>query len=186
MSDPHGSKPGRRGGGGGCTNLASCKAAAVFLFVVVAGIGAVFYFFYRPKSPRIAVENVKLSDFSISNGTVNFTFFQYGSVTNPNRYEFTHYDSTIQLSYFDQPVGITFIPSGKIDGGQTQKMAAKLIVQSYPLPPSFSSSPQLVLETRMKLVGRVRVLKVFTHSVGSNARCWVLIQVSPGPVYFHC
>lgn len=43
------------------------------------------------------------------------------------------------------------------------------------------------IETRMKLVGKVRVLKVFMHKVESRARCRVDIRVSDGSVLgFHC
>lgn len=43
------------------------------------------------------------------------------------------------------------------------------------------------IETRMDLVGRVRVLRVFTHRVESGVKCSVAIQVSTGSVLgFHC
>lgn len=80
-------------------------------------------------------------------------------------------------------------------------MAAKFDVQSYPLPAKlkadvsggmipttataangFGAGPTMEVETRMKLVGRVRVLKVFTHKVDSGVKCGVVIQVSSGSV----
>lgn len=96
-------------------------------------------------------------------------------------------------------MGLVFIPAGKIDGGRTQHMSAKFDVQSYPLPAKlkadvsggmipttavnvFDEGPTMEVETRMKLVGRVRVLKVFTHRVDSGVKCGVMIQVSSGSV----
>lgn len=95
-------------------------------------------------------------------------------------------------------MGLVFIPAGKIDGGRTQHMSAKFDVQSYPLPAKLKADvsggvipttvngvgagPTMEVETRMKLVGRVRVLKVFTHRVDSGVKCGVMIQVSSGSV----
>lgn len=193
MNDPYRSKPSR-----GRTNFASCICATVFLIFLVAGIVVAYFFLFKPKTPKIAVEAVRFPTFSVTNGTVNFTFFQYVSVTNPNRDEFTHYDSSLQLSYSGEPVGLVFIPAGKIDGGRTQHMSAKFDVQSYPLPAKLKADvsggvipttvngvgagPTMEVETRMKLVGRVRVLKVFTHRVDSGVKCGVMIQVSSGSV----
>ncbi|KAK4738932.1 hypothetical protein R3W88_002629 [Solanum pinnatisectum] len=194
MNDPYRSKPSR-----GRTNFASCICATVFLIFLIAGIVIAYFFLFKPKTPEIAVEAVRFPTFSVTNGTVNFTFFQYVSVTNPNRDEFTHYDSSLQLSYSGEPVGLVFIPAGKIDGGRTQHMSAKFDVQSYPLPAKLKADvsggvipttavngvgagPTMEVETRMKLVGRVRVLKVFTHRVDSGVKCGVMIQVSSGSV----
>ncbi|KAK4339403.1 hypothetical protein RND71_040865 [Anisodus tanguticus] len=196
MYDPYRSKPSR-----GNTNFASCICATVFLIFIIAAIVVAYFFLFKPKSPKIAVEAVRFPTFSVTNGTVNFTFFQYVSVTNPNRDEFTHYDSSLQLSYSGEPVGLVFIPAGKIDGGRTQHMSAKFDVQSYPLPAKLKADvsggviqaaaaanggggggPTMEVETRMKLVGRVRVLKVFTHRVDSGVKCGVIIQVSSGNV----
>lgn len=84
-------------------------------------------------------------------------------------------------------------------------MSAKFDVQSYPLPAKLKADvsggviptaeaaaagggggvgagPTMEVETWMKLVGRVRVLKVFTHRVDSGVKCGVVIQVSSGSV----
>ncbi|VFQ75611.1 unnamed protein product [Cuscuta campestris] len=195
MSDPYGSKPSRstRGGGGGA-NLASCLLATCFLILVIAGAVAACYFVFKPKPPRIKVQAVRFSNLSITNGTLNLALVQEVSVSNPNRDVFSQYGSTIQLSYHGRPVGVVFIPTGKIEAGQTQRMSAKLNVQSYPLPPSsttsFSSQPgeteTMVIETRMKLVGSVRVLKVFTHRVESNEKCTVWTQAPNLSVFIQC
>ncbi|XP_060218392.1 uncharacterized protein LOC132645432 [Lycium barbarum] len=190
MNNPYRSKPSR-----GRTNFASCVCATVFLMFIIASIVIAYFFLFKPKSPKIAVEAVRFPTFSVTNGTVNFTFFQYVSVTNPNRDEFTHYDSSLQLSYSGEEVGLVFIPAGKIDGGRTQHMSAKFDVQSYPLPEKLKADvsgglipavngggPTMEVETRMKLVGRVRLLKVFTHRVDSGVKCGVIIQVSSGNV----
>lgn len=89
-------------------------------------------------------------------------------------------------------------------------MSAKFAVQSFPiparLPPAVttvatednlnpggtglgmeSSMATMEIETKMKLVGRVRVLKVFTHRVESGVNCGVVIEVKSGSVLgLHC
>lgn len=189
----------------GRTNLASCVVATLFLLFLAAAAVVVYFLVFKPKAPKIAVDAVQFPTFSVSNGTVNFTFFQYVTVSNPNRDEFTHYDSSLQLVSSGQPVGLVFIPAGRIDGGGAQHMSAKFNVQSYPLPSAvaarvsaLSSStesgggvvgvgPTMEIETRMKLVGRVRVLKVFTHRVESGVKCGVVIEVSRGSILgIHC
>ncbi|CAK9136903.1 unnamed protein product [Ilex paraguariensis] len=208
MYEPHSHRSQRSGR----TNLASCIVATVFLLFLVVVIVIVYFFVFKPKDPKIAVEAVQFPTFSIQNGTVNFTFFQFVSVTNPNRDEFTHYDSSLQLAYSGQPVGFVFIPAGKIEAGRTQHMSAKFNVQKFPVASKATTTaaaangmstpwvgdgvgvgvgvgvgPTMEIETRMKLVGRVRVLKVFTHRVESGMRCGVVIQVSSGSVLgFHC
>ncbi|KAL8227860.1 hypothetical protein R6Q57_015444 [Mikania cordata] len=189
----HRSKQGR-------TNLASCMVATVFLLLVAVAVAVVYFLVFKPKNPKIAVDSVQFPTFSISNGTVNFTFFQFVSVTNPNRDAFTHYDSSLQLAYSNAPVGFIFIPAGKIDGGHTQHMSAKFAVQSFPIPSRPQAvtaeavdgglgieGPTMEIETRMKLVGRVRVLKIFTHRVESGVNCGVAIEVKTGSVLgLHC
>ncbi|KAA8516180.1 hypothetical protein F0562_019359 [Nyssa sinensis] len=165
------------------------------------GLVIVFLFVFKPKEPRIAVDAVQFPTFSVSNGTVNFTFFQFVTVKNPNRDAFTHYDSSLQLVYYGSQVGFAFIPAGKIDAGHTQHMSAKFAVESFPLklPPLSGAlsdgigglgvgvGPTMEIESRMELVGRVRVLKIFTHRVESRMRCSVAIEVSDGAVLgFHC
>ncbi|KAI3832202.1 hypothetical protein MKX03_016497 [Papaver bracteatum] len=94
------------------------------------------------------------------------------SVRNPNRADFQHYHSSLQLMYSGNQIGFMFIPAGKIDSGRTQYMSATFTVDDFPfLPPSSSSS-------LMKMSGRVRVLRVFTHSVDSAITCTVAISVS--------
>ncbi|XP_027160472.1 uncharacterized protein LOC113761965 [Coffea eugenioides] len=208
MHDPY--APRSKSSSKGRTNLASCIVATVFLLILAAGAVVAYFLLLKPKAPKIAVDAVQFPTFSASNGTVNFTFFQYVTVTNPNRDEFTHYDSSLQLVYSGQPVGLVFIPAGKIQGGRAQHMSAKFNVQSYPLPPAVAArvgdnqaaaaaaggggsvgpmvaGPTMEIETRMKLEGRVRVLKVFTHRVDTGVRCGVVIEVTRGSVLgFHC
>lgn len=100
-------------------------------------------------------------------------------------------------------MGIVFIPAGKISGGGRQKMSAKFDLQKYPLPPTEKEAIGSVndgdavdgvlaggameIETRMKLVGRVRVLKVFMHRVESRVKCGVAIEATRGTVLgFRC
>ncbi|XAR53954.1 hypothetical protein NMG60_11028903 [Bertholletia excelsa] len=191
-------------------NAASCMLAGVFLVLLASAGAVVFLVVFRPKEPKIAVESVQFPTFVLSNGTVNFTFFQYVSVTNPNRAAFSHYDGSLQLLYSGGQVGLVLIPAGEIAGGRTQRMIAKFDVQSYPLaapvaggvPPApmetavavgggggggVGTGPTMEIETRMKLAGRVRVLEVFAHRVESRVGCSVAVEVSVGSVLgFHC
>ncbi|XP_073306983.1 uncharacterized protein [Primulina huaijiensis] len=187
----------------GRTNLASCVVATAFLLAIAAAAVAVYFFVFKPKQPVIAVNAVQFPTFSISNGTVNFEFFQYLTVKNPNRDEFSHYDSSLQLVYSGQPVGVVFIPAGRISGGGSQKISAKFDLQKYPLPSplkasigdgsngipigGFTTGTPMEIETRMKLVGKVRVLKVFMHRVMSGVKCEVMIESTRGTVLgFRC
>ncbi|XP_052171690.1 uncharacterized protein LOC127787673 [Diospyros lotus] len=185
---------------GGGANVASCVVATLFLLFLAIVAVTVFFFLFKPKDPRIAVEAVQFPAFSVSNGAFNFTLFQYASVTNPNRDAFTHYDSSLQLVYSGSPLGLVFIPAGQIPAGRTQHLSAKLDVHQFPLASSASTSASALpatavgvadqameIETRMKLVGRVRVLKLFSHRVESGVRCRVAIRMNDGSVVgFHC
>ncbi|KAL2547200.1 uncharacterized protein Fot_16433 [Forsythia ovata] len=84
-----------------------------------------------PKPPKIAVNAMQFPALSAMNGTINFEFFSYVTVTNPNRDEFSHYDSSLQLVYSGEPMGLVFIPVEKIGSGGSQKMSAKFDVQQY-------------------------------------------------------
>ncbi|KAL1809465.1 hypothetical protein DCAR_0729007 [Daucus carota subsp. sativus] len=195
MDDPYRSKPRR-----GRTNLASCLVAAVFLLLIAVAITTVYFLLFKPKHPRIAVNAVQFPTFTLSNGTVNFTFFQFVTVTNPNRDTFTHYDSSLQLDYSGDPVGFVFIPAGRIYAGRSQQMSAKFQVDRFPVPERGKVSAAVAfgdgvvaagdvmeIETKMKLVGRVRVLKVFTHRVESEVKCSVDVRVTDGSVLaLHC
>ncbi|KAJ0732916.1 hypothetical protein HanPI659440_Chr11g0402721 [Helianthus annuus] len=82
-------------------------------------------------------------------------------------------------------------------------MSAKFVVQSFPIStrlplvtatetvgndggPEFGMSGETMeIETGMKLVGRVRVLKIFTHRVESGVNCGVVIEVKSGYVLGH-
>ncbi|XP_047340291.1 uncharacterized protein LOC124943879 [Impatiens glandulifera] len=181
----------------GSPNLPSCILATLFLLLIITAAITVFFIFFNPKQPKIAVVSIKFPSFSISNGTVNFTFLQNVSVTNPNRDDFTHYDSSLQLVYSGNPVGIVFIPAGEIGGGRTQHMTAKFDLESYPMAVrevSYYDDENLngngngmVIESRMKMIGRVRVLKIFTHRVESKSVCRVDVDVIKGSVLsVHC
>nr|GEV12124.1 reverse transcriptase domain-containing protein [Tanacetum cinerariifolium] len=112
--------------------------------------------------------------------------------------------NSLQLAYSHAPVGFIFIPAGRIDGGRTQHMSAKFAVESFPVPAVVPMTAEggggdggvmavngggvtMEIETKMKLVGRVRVLKVFTHRVESGVDCGVAIEVKTGSVLgLHC
>ena len=79
-------------------------------------------------------------------------------------------------------------------------MSATFDVRSFPVPPEAAAmavattvgpasppGPTMELESRMKLVGTVKVLKVFAHHVEKGATCRVTLQVSDGTVLgYHC
>ncbi|KMT20299.1 hypothetical protein BVRB_1g003020 [Beta vulgaris subsp. vulgaris] len=175
--------------------LASCFLATSFLiFLTIAAI-ITCYILFRPQNPQISVHSMKFPSFSLLNGTANFTFFQYVAVRNPNRYDFSHYDSSLHLfSSSAGPLGFMYIPAGRIAAGRTQFLSATFDVKSFPLPPDVGLAggppvgpgsgpgPTIELETKMKLVGSVKVLKVFAHHVEKGAQCRVTIQISDGSV----
>ncbi|XP_074346808.1 uncharacterized protein LOC141685611 [Apium graveolens] len=123
----------------------SCLVAAVFLLCIAVAITTVYFLLFKPKHPQITANAVQFPTFTLSNDTVNFTFFQFVTVTNPNRDTFTHYDSSLQLDYSDDQRRVAATVG---DGVETTASAAGDVME---------------IETQMKLVGRVRVLKVFTH-----------------------
>ncbi|KAK9280151.1 hypothetical protein L1049_013838 [Liquidambar formosana] len=181
------------------TNLASCLVAALFLIFVIAVIFTVYISVYKPKNPTIAVNSVDFPAFSISNGVVKSSFVQNVSVRNPNRDAFTHYDSSLELVYSGHQVGFMFIPAGEIDGGRTEHMVARFAIEPFPLTEASSGvvtalidglsgvggvgvGPTFETESRMKLVGRVRVLRFFMHRVESRASCSVVVEVQNGAV----
>lgn len=87
-----------------------------------------------------------------------------------------------------------FVPAGKINAGRNEYMAATFTVQSLPLglePNSIDGlngvGPTMEIEIRIEMVGRVRVLHLFSHRVEAKAGCRVAIAVSDGSVLgFHC
>ncbi|KAL3844468.1 hypothetical protein ACJIZ3_001871 [Penstemon smallii] len=184
----------------GRTNLASCIVATIFLIFLIIIASILYFTIFKPKDPKITVNAVTLPSFSVINSSVNFTFSQYVTVTNPNRAVFTHYDSSLQLLHAGNQVGFMFIPAGKIAAGRTQFMAATFSVRSFPLSLSgqpqsvvtdgingFRVGPSMEVESRIQLAGRVRVLHFFTHHVEAKSDCRVAVAVGDGSVLgFHC
>lgn len=193
---PHSAPTGR-------PNLASCIVAAIFLIFLLIIAFVLYFTIFKPKDPKLSVNAVQLPAFSVANSTVNFTFSQYVTVNNPNHAVFTHYDSSLQLLYAGNQVGFMFIPAGKIGPGKTQYMAATFSVKSFPLsisgqpesaPPTasdglggFRVGPSMEIESRLEMVGRVRVLHFLTHHVEATADCRVAVAVGDGSVLgYHC
>lgn len=105
-----------------------------------------------------------------------------------------------------------FIPAGKIEAGQTQFMAATFTVQSFPVSDQNPMSAGLgmgslqsigdsvngggglrirpdtmEIQSRMKMMGRVRVLNFFSHHAEAKSGCKVAVSVNDGSVLgFHC
>lgn len=82
-------------------------------------------------------------------------------------------------------------------------MLATFAVNSFPVPKTpageetamnygvggmgLGTGPTMEIESRIKLKGRVRVLRFFTHTVDRRVSCSVAIEVSNGSVLgFHC
>jgi len=174
------------------TNLASCLVATVFLLFLLIIIFTLYFTLFKPQDPKISVTAVQLPSFNLTNNstTVNFTFSQYTSVKNPNRGTFSHYDSSFQLLSYGKQIGFMFVPAGKINARRTQFMAATFTVQSLPLnlePDGLKMGPTMEIESTIEMVGRVRVLHLFSHHVEAKADCRVAIAVSDGAVLgFHC
>ncbi|KAJ0964913.1 hypothetical protein J5N97_026051 [Dioscorea zingiberensis] len=167
------------------TNLASCFVAAAFLILLISTVAIVFFILFRPRDPTISVSAVQLpGGFSGGNGTVSFTFSQYAAVRNPNRDAFSHYDSTLQLVYGGSQVGFMFIPAGEIGGGRTQYMAASFAVDKLPMAAGGGS---VEMESKMRMKGRIRVLRFFTHPVETVKGCRVGVESRDGSVIgFRC
>nr|CAD1843428.1 unnamed protein product [Ananas comosus var. bracteatus] len=178
----------RRGGGGagvvrggGAVPGGGGGGAAAAVFVV-----------FRPREPTIAVAAIRLPGYAAANGTARFTFAQYAAVRNPNRAAFSHYDSSIRLVYAGgrRQAGFMFIPAGLIPAGRTQYMAASFAVDALPLPPPPTSAPApavVEVESRMRVKGRVAVLRFFTHHVETESACRVGVSTADGSVVgFRC
>ncbi|XP_054810468.1 uncharacterized protein LOC129311970 [Prosopis cineraria] len=197
MAKPHRERPpssSSSSSSSGRTNLASCLVATVFLIFLLIVVLLVYFTVFKPHDPKISISAVHLPSFSVSNGSVSFTFSQNAFVKNPNRALFTHYDSSLQLLYSGNQVGFMFIPAGHIDAGRTKRMAATFSVQSFPLStPSADGFNEvkvgstMEIESRMEMAGRVKVLYLFSHRVEAKAGCRVAIGVSDGSVLgLHC
>ncbi|GFP98055.1 hypothetical protein PHJA_001949600 [Phtheirospermum japonicum] len=184
----------------GRTNLASCIVATIFLVFILISAFAVYFTVFKPKGPKISVNAVQVPSFSAANSTVSFNFSQYVTVRNPNHAVFNHYDSSLQLLHGGSPVGLLFIPAGKIGPGRTNYIAATFSVRAFPLLSGSArpgtvepigadglggfrpGGPSMELESRMEMAGRVRVLHFFTHHVEAKVDCRVAIGVSDGSV----
>ncbi|WOK97242.1 hypothetical protein Cni_G05950 [Canna indica] len=190
MHTPPVSRPHHHHHRGGRTNLASCLLATAFLLLVAAAASVALFVLFRPRDPEIQVSAVQLPGFAAANGTLRFTFNQYATVRNPNRAAFSHYDSTLQLAYAGSPVGVVFIPAGQIAGGRTQQVTASFAVDALPLPatpPPPGAAAAIEVDSRMRVKGRVRVLRFFTHHVEATAGCRVAALAADGSVIgFRC
>ncbi|XP_074356125.1 uncharacterized protein LOC141695812 [Apium graveolens] len=114
--------------------MSLCLVAAMFLLCIAAAITTVYFLLFKPKHPQITVNVVQFPTFTLSDDAVSFTFFQFVTVTNPNRDTFTHYDSLLQLDYSDDTIGFVFIPAGRIYAGRSQRMSAKFEVERFLVP----------------------------------------------------
>ncbi|XP_074262957.1 uncharacterized protein LOC141585817 [Silene latifolia] len=189
------------------TTLASCIVATVFLIFIIILIFILYFSLFKPKDPKINIAAVQIPVFNVSSNstTVSFTFSQYASVRNPNRALFSHFDSSLQLLYAGNQLAFMFIPAGNISAGHTVYMTASFSVQSFPIMATEVAGnvpamelqpvtdgfgriqPTMELESRMEMVGRVRVLWFFTHHIGVTADCRVSVAINDGSVIgFHC
>ncbi|KAI0491827.1 hypothetical protein KFK09_026088 [Dendrobium nobile] len=175
-------RPNATSGGGGGKILSSCALATCFLVLVTIALAITFFFLFRPRSPTIHVSAVQIPGFSFGNGTVSFTFAQYAVVRNPNRAAFSHYDSSLQLIYAGNQVGFIYIPAGEIDGGRAKNIGGKFAVDSFPIAATPPMEGIMEVRSRMRVKGRVRVLRFFTHHVEATAGCLVGVSAGDGSV----
>ena len=188
-------KPHDRRRSSGRTNLASCAVATVFLLILLVVLLVVYFTVFKPKDPKISVNAVQLPSFAVSNNTANFSFSQYVAVRNPNRAAFSHYNNVIQLFYYGNRIGYTFVPAGEIESGRTKRMLATFSVQSFPLAAASSSQisaaqfqnsdrsgSTVEIESKLEMAGRVRVLGLFTHRIAAKCNCRIAISSSDGSI----
>ncbi|CAA7037395.1 unnamed protein product [Microthlaspi erraticum] len=185
---------------GGRTNLASCAVATVFIVFLIIAAVTVYLTVFRPRDPEISVTNVKVPSFSVANSSVSFTFSQFSAVRNPNRAAFSHYNNKIQLFYYGNRIGSTFIPAGEIESRRTKRMFATFSVQSFPLSNSQISAADfqrsgtglaeavnragstVEIESKLEMAGRVRVLGLFSHRIAAKSNCRIAISTSDGSI----
>ncbi|KAL8126814.1 hypothetical protein AgCh_013928 [Apium graveolens] len=75
---------------------------------------------------------------------------EFVTVTNPNRDTFTHYDSSLQLDYFGDPVGFVFIPAGRIYAGRSQRISAKFEIERFLVPEKRRVAATVRMELRRR------------------------------------
>ncbi|AEE84829.1 putative Late embryogenesis abundant protein, LEA_2 subgroup [Arabidopsis thaliana] len=178
-----------------CSNLASCAVATLFIVFLIIAALTVYLTVFRPRDPEISVTSVKVPSFSVANSSVSFTFSQFSAVRNPNRAAFSHYNNVIQLFYYGNRIGYTFVPAGEIESGRTKRMLATFSVQSFPLAAASSSQisaaqfqnsdrsgSTVEIESKLEMAGRVRVLGLFTHRIAAKCNCRIAISSSDGSI----
>ncbi|CAL9226639.1 unnamed protein product [Arabidopsis halleri] len=181
-----------------CSNLASCAVATLFIVFLLIAALTVYLTVFRPRDPEIFVTNVKVPSFSVANGSVSFTFSQFSAVRNPNRAAFSHYNNIIQLFYYGNRIGYTFVPAGEIQSGRTKRMLATFSVQSFPLAVASNSQIEfqnfgsglaedrsgstVEIESKLEMAGRVRVFGLFTHRIAAKCNCRIAISTSDGSI----
>ncbi|EOA17481.1 hypothetical protein CARUB_v10005808mg [Capsella rubella] len=181
------------------SNLASCAVATLFIVFLLIAALTVYLTVFRPKDPEISVTSVKVPSFSVANSSVSFTFSQFSAVRNPNRAAFSHYNNRIQLFYYGNRIGSTFIPAGVIESGQTKRMSADFSVQSFPFATAEfrnfgsgygtglveldnRSGSTVEIESKLEMAGRVRVLGLFTHRIAAKCNCRIAISTNGGSI----
>lgn len=187
------------------SNLASCAVATLFIVFLIIAALTVYLTVFRPRDPEISVTSVKVPSFSVANSSVSFTFSQFSSVRNPNRAAFSHYNNIIQLFYYGNRIGYTFVPAGEIESGRTKRMLATFSVQSFPLAVASNSQisaaqfqnsgsgygtglsegrsgSTVEIESKLEMAGRVRVLGLFSHRIAANCNCRIAISTNDGSI----
>lgn len=99
-----------------------------------------------------------------------------------------------------------FIPAGKISAGKTEFIGATFSVKPFLISTTAAGGdtpalvgnipvtdgiervkPTMEVEMRMEMVGRERVLGVFSHHVETVTDCRIAVAISDGSVLgFHC
>ncbi|KAL9245420.1 hypothetical protein vseg_019078 [Gypsophila vaccaria] len=178
----------------------SCILTTSVVLFFVLTVALTSFMLLRPQHPTISVTSIKLSSFTLRDSTANFTFFQYTALRNPNRFAFSHHSSFFQLiSSSSGPLGFTYIPAGDIPARLTRYITATFVVKSFPVASEEAVSavaesgsvvgpgPTMELETRIELVGSVKVMQVFEHHVQKSVKCRISVLANDGSILgYHC
>ncbi|KAK9749521.1 hypothetical protein RND81_02G131700 [Saponaria officinalis] len=180
--------------------LPSCILTTSFVLFLALTVTITTFILLWPQHPTISVTSIKLSSFTLHDSTANFTFFQYTALRNPNRYAFSHHSSFFQLiSSSSGPLGFAYIPAEDIPARLTRYISATFVVKSFLVADEegvtavaesgsvVGPGPTMELETRVELVGSVKVMQVFERRVQKGVRCRVSVLATDGSLLgYHC
>ncbi|XP_010529410.1 PREDICTED: uncharacterized protein LOC104806281 [Tarenaya hassleriana] len=170
-----------------CRNICLCLTAAVALIIVVSVILGLTVF--KPKRPvtvidSVAVDQLRASvDMARMRVLLNLTLDVDLSLTNPNRVGFSYDPTSALLNYRGDLIGEAPIPAGRIpaEGRKPMNltltlMADRLLSNSQLLSDVISG--ELLLNTLVKVTGKVRIINLFNLRVRSSSSCDLTLSIS--------